>query len=79
MWVGGASAHGTPRKVELERRSLPQPPIKQVCALLAPDVCCRPRTRTGLATVVIVMSGGFSSMARAGTMSARRRKPTLMT
>ncbi len=30
MWVGGALAHGTPRQVELERRSLPQPPVKQV-------------------------------------------------
>ena len=30
MWVGGALAKGLPRKVELERRSLPQPPVKQV-------------------------------------------------
>ena len=29
MWVGGALADGLPRKVELERRSLPQPPLKQ--------------------------------------------------
>jgi hypothetical protein len=29
MWVGGVLPKGIPRKVELERRSLPQPPLKQ--------------------------------------------------
>jgi len=41
MWVGGALAHGAPRQVELERRSLPQPPVKQVCTLLVPTILCR--------------------------------------
>ena len=40
MWVGGALAHGVPRQVELERRSLPQPPVKQVGTLQVQDVSC---------------------------------------
>ena len=31
IWVGGVLDKGHPRKVELERRSLPQPPLKQAC------------------------------------------------
>ena len=43
MWVGGALAKGLPRRVELERRPLPQPAVKQVDVHLVYTACrCSP-------------------------------------